>query len=797
VTLSHVPRAGVGKGAMIEAKEGDWLLESDRVRIVVGGDGPGAERQLRFGAILDATVRDFAHDNLADLRPRVEIAGTEVPLRTVSVRPVLDGERPYLRLVQSSRDGRLTLMTLTTDITVHPGEPRVGLVTRIVNTTDQLVRGVAIGDRSRWPGAATFAPRLGYVKFASRSKALWLGREGRSVSYALSFLGESLETAFRFDRVGPTGQTSMERARDLPANAEREYRRALLVAAGGLHQAAAAAWQSMGVSVGGVGGVLRPVPAWATVEALDASQRVMLAVNATADGRFDLALPAGDYRLLLRSPGGEHSENVRIMANAQLESTLAPPEPARLLLRATDEWLNPLPTRWVIRGLAPTKDPDFGALERAEGAKNVVYARAGQAEAGIPAGRYRIVATHGPEHSIYTTDLAIAPGAQQTLDAQLARVVDTTGYIACDFHLHAEPSHDSSVSLEDRVLALVAEGVEFAVATDHNHVTDYGPAIERENLGGRLAATSGVEITTKTWGHFNAFPYPVGAPPPAAEAADPSEIFPAVRRVSPGAIIQVNHPRMRGVGYFNRIELDKEGGAATEGFSFEFDTIEVVNGFELTEPKTIEANIREWFSLLSSGRRHTAVGNSDSHRLVYQWPGYPRTYVKVDEDDPRQVTAARIAKALREGRAQVSTGPFVLARLDDAEPGDQVTVQGKHGRLSIVASAPDWVDVRRAEVYVNGTRVLTAPATPGKGSTRIDWRGDLSFKQDAWVVVIVRGDKLLDSVLPGTRAAPFAFTNPIFVDVDGDGRFRPIEEHPERASRPTTSGAAHPGLPSQ
>ncbi|HMJ11833.1 MAG TPA: hypothetical protein VK524_10495, partial [Polyangiaceae bacterium] len=434
VTLALVPRAGVGRGAMIEAKEGDWLLESDRVRIVVAGDAPGAERQLRFGAILDATVRDFAQDNLTELRPRLEIAGAEVALRTMSVRPVLDGERPYLRLLQTSRDGRLSL---TTDITVHPGEPRVGLVTRVVNMTEQSVGRLSVGDRSRWPGANTFAPYLGYVKFASRAKSLWLGREGRSVSYTLTFLGEAPETAFRFDRVGPTGQTSMMPAQALPANGEREYRRMLLITPGGLHNAAAAAWQSIGIAVGSVGGVLRPLPAWATVEALDSAQRVLLAVNATPDGRFDLSLPAGDYRLLLRAPGGEQTENVRIVGNAQLESLLEPPEPARLELAATDELQNPLPTRWIIRGLTPTKDPDFGALERAEGAKNIVYARAGRAEVGIPAGRYRVVATHGPEYSIYTTELTIAPGGRQHLQAALSRVVDTKGYVACDFHLHA------------------------------------------------------------------------------------------------------------------------------------------------------------------------------------------------------------------------------------------------------------------------------------------------------------------------------------------------------------------------
>jgi hypothetical protein len=411
---------------------------------------------------------------------------------------------------------------------------------------------------------------------------------------------------------------------------------------------------------------------------------------------------------------------------------------------------------------------------------------------GLPAGRYRVTATHGPEYSIYDRELKVGSRENLTLHASLTRVVDTAGYIACDFHLHADPSHDSTVSLDDRVLSLVAEGVEFAVATDHNHVTDYAPAIERQQLGGALAASSGVEITTKTWGHFNAFPYPVGVKPPPTEQADPTEIFAAVRRNAPGAIIQVNHPRMRGLGYFNRIELDGDN-AATEGFSFEFDTVEIVNGFDLGQPKHIEANIQEWFSLLNLGQRYTAVGNSDSHRLVYQWPGYPRTYVQVASDDPSRVTPAEIAEALRQGRATVSTGPFVMARLnDDAGPGDLISVRNKRAKLLLKALAPEWIDVRRAEVYVNGGRAATVYANGSKDVTRIDWATELRFDRDSWVVVIVRGEKLLDSILPGTRAAPFAFTNPIFVDVDGDGRFGVnSERHRARAPSQAASGAAH------
>src|SRR5690606_2073568 len=111
------------------------------------------------------------------------------------------------------------------------------------------------------------------------------------------------------------------------------------------------------------------------------------------------------------------------------------------------------------------------------------------------------------------------------LRAELERSVETGGWLGCDFHLHSAESHDSSISLDDRVLALLAEGVEFAVPTDHNHVTDYAPYVERSGSEQQLGTTSGVEITTLTWGHFNAYPYPARAEPPPFSGVTPAEIF--------------------------------------------------------------------------------------------------------------------------------------------------------------------------------------------------------------------------------------------------------------------------------
>jgi hypothetical protein len=421
----------------------------------------------------------------------------------------------------------------------------------------------------------------------------------------------------------------------------------------------------------------------------------------------------------------------------------------------------PIAARLVVRGVPPTKDPELGPVHLASGAKNVAYTRTGEGVLALPAGRYQLVATAGLEWTIAEGAADVDEQRGATFRAELERVVQTPGFIACDFHLHADPSGDSDVPLADRVTSLLAEGIEFAVATDHNHVTDYGPTIGALGVGSKLGAAVGVEITTPDWGHFNTFPYPAdAAPPPYAET--PAAIFDQVRRVSPGAIVQINHPRMAiDIGYFDRGGLDSTAGTTTrEGFSFGFDTIEVWNGFELESPDLLERNLRDWYALLDLGRVYTAVGNSDSHMLVLQWTGYPRTYVQVADG----ATPAQVAEALRAGRAIVTSGPFLELAVEGAGIGQLArTRQGKI-RIEVGVRAAPWIDVESVDLVVNGTVWQTLDADSLQPV-------EIELERDGWLIAIARGAGDLSRVLPGSKARPLAFTNPVFVDVDENGKY--------------------------
>jgi len=76
------------------------------------------------------------------------------------------------------------------------------------------------------------------------------------------------------------------------------------------------------------------------------------------------------------------------------------------------------------------------------------------------------------------------------------RVVDTQGLVAVDAHMHTLKS-DGSVTTVERVMSLVAEGVEVAVATDHFFRLDLAPAVEDTGLQDYLKVIAGTEISIR------------------------------------------------------------------------------------------------------------------------------------------------------------------------------------------------------------------------------------------------------------------------------------------------------------
>jgi hypothetical protein len=530
----------------------------------------------------------------------------------------------------------------------------------------------------------------------------------------------------------------------------------------------------------------------ALVYGRDAQGSPRVRVRAGEGGAFAVDVPATVVEWYAAMGAGRASSLYAYVPGSDRELVLDVSPGGELHVSIVDsDTRAPLTARLLVRGIEGTMDPSFGPDYRASGAGPIIDALRGDVTTPLPSGRYRVAATKGIEWSVDSTTVDIAPGRATEVSLAPRHVVPTPGVLSCDLHVHARPSFDTPVTPEDRVLSLVAAGIDFAVPTEHNIVGDYSSVIETLDLRGELLSVTGVEVTTsqRGFGHFGVFPYPPGTRVPPFRRTNINAIFRAVRSGDPGRYFQLNHPRLPNIGYFNLIGFDPSKARTNISRRIDFDGIEIYNGYDTERPDRVEQVLRDYWALLDFGWRYVATGSSDSHRIQFHWAGYPRTMVTVDpraetETAEKSVDPLVVVANVKKGHAVVTSGPMIELDLDGVRPGDEVVTTDPvlHGHLRIRA-AP-WIDVTRADVIVGQVegghgvvRTIDVPSRPtqlgpepgsiaeaGERTVRLDEDIDVEIGPDnGWVQVIVRGARPMDDVLPFMPVPPFAFTNPIYV----------------------------------
>jgi hypothetical protein len=356
---------------------------------------------------------------------------------------------------------------------------------------------------------------------------------------------------------------------------------------------------------------------------------------------------------------------------------------------------------------------------------------------------------------------------------ELAREVDTRGFVACDTHIHTLTfSGHGDSSTEERMVTLAGEGVELAVSTDHNHNTDYRPYQDAAGLGDLFTSIVGNEVSTQI-GHYNAFPLDAQDEVPDASITDPVRLVEEIR--SHGArVVILNHPRWpdHDSGPFGRAGLDRFTGDRVLTHPLTFDATELVNSDTREEDPLFL--FRDWFALLNHGERIVAVGSSDSH-TVGSPVGQGRTYVRSATDDPALIDVDEACDNIKSGRSSIGLGIFAdVSFAGGAVMGDLARPTDGRLRGTLVVRAPSWVRPRRALVYVNGVAaqetgwVAIEPDRPFERTVEIDV--EWPHAHDAWVVCVVVGDAVEGPYWPNLNDYTLAATNPVWFDVDGDGR---------------------------
>jgi len=392
------------------------------------------------------------------------------------------------------------------------------------------------------------------------------------------------------------------------------------------------------------------------------------------------------------------------------------------------------------------------------------------------------------EYSVDVQKVVFDRGQKATLKATLKRELDPKGFIGGDMHLHTYTfSGHGDANVEERLISCVAEGLEWAVATDHNAILDYAPYMKKLGLEKYMATAVGNEVSTPI-GHFNTYPLAAEKPKVNSKITDGKELYETIRKVGlDHTLIQINHPRWVDSDFFNTKGLDPFYGISKHPeWDWGFDAFEVLNenfGIGWRDAPDNKFSVKQdWFNMLNQGIKKTGIGNSDSHSVIAQIAGVPRNYIKNSTENPLEFDNKELSQSIKNQQVSVARGLFVNLETANGEGiGSTVTFPGESREVTfkLQVQAPSWVTCHKAELVENGVVIATYEIPKSTEIIRFEKEVTLRPKKDSWYVLIAYGDEPMAPMVQGTEkpVLPIGFTNPIWMDVDGDQKITSIYDY--------------------
>ncbi len=862
--------------------------------------------------------------------------GEPALLRTTGVDDLLDAIDPTnaIRSVgvggipEPAQDKDIPV-EIVTDYSLAPNDEFVRIVTTIKNTGPDTLN-LYVGDFVNGSGELDFfVPGVGFGEVILRPKLPFLAYAGVGHATGVSYgVIPIKQPSSGFTQSGVTAYLSGQDlisvllfqtpgALAIEPGSTNSFERLFIVGTGDIGSIEDIQNRALGLSTGTVRGrvtVAGRAAAGAVVSVVrtpgqsGAAFNILDALRTDADGQYAGTLAPGNYKLMAKLNGYPYDSGtttpqvypITVSADGSVTQDIALPDSGSLRVTVTDQDGAPLAAKVSIVGFDQSPDPTstqnvagfklggfvFGSDTKQQGAvifgvPFVAFADLDGDTRAFPLqpGEYGVVVSHGPEYSAVTQRVTITSGAQTSVTAQLAHVIDTAGFVSADYHVHMINSPDSDVTKEERIVTMLAEGVDYFVASDHDFRTDLHPDLVRLGALDHVGFVVSEEVTTFDLGHFNMWPLAadpnsitggaldwgrtgvaVGADYPALGSYDlsPAEIFASGPADS---VKQINHFNSSTLGFFALAGVDtalhppqsftdpasvRQNPAITNLYDDGYTSLELwIEGSRQQTALLLDANLGDWFNLLNQGIVKTGTSDSDTHTTAAIQAGGPRNFVASSSDAPGQLNDAELAHNVNDGRVIGSNAPFVRVTVegDAGEVGGLALglpklVKATQGAATVHlhVESPTWAEFDTVEFYVNtvpttvpdtnyhgitvpsyavspsvrqvrGTdfavqTVNVNPAIAGASRFEADISQTLHLPADAWVVVVVRGtdgvskpiwpmnpedinaqtnttlDQLLDGNLGEGGVTALAYTNPIFLDVNGNGRFDPPMSQP-------------------
>lgn len=775
-----------------EGRVGDIVIENALVRFVVASQG----RSAPAGCLLDAAVQN-GRDRMRLLLPEVGSGRACAPVITAVNIADPGGPERTARVVASGHCIGSPRVLVHTAYELAPDVRRIRMETYVHNRGEEPLEDFHLADRICHGRASRFAEGLGLYPYPGSGRTAWFSFFDGDGAWGIFPAGGERMSA----RIGAGHAALCYSTVTIPPGGKVSYARYFAAARTSPSEIGElvhlSGFEPLGRLTVQAKQRRASIPVGGALMGIHRGGRAVSLLVLGPDGRGSCRLPTGRYILIGRSPGRAPVGPVPVYVQPGLERLLTLRFSKRAFVSVSVEEMvdgKPKPTSariTVYRGAQgtsasappvlqgpPFPTPDWGRVAFTDESGSVTIPLSPMS--ALNGAQYLIVASKGPLYNYQVARVRAVPGETCQAKLTLTRMVDAGDYVAVDFRQYAAASPGSALTLRERRLADMAEGLDGAVVAQEDP-----PKLARRGRDQRLPTlVAGSEFALAGCGSLSLYPlWPTSgrdrldAGIAAATGRSPTELVAAARRRYPDAIVQLNCPLDVPESFFQRAGDSGNAAVPAQGaMGVEFDAIELLSGRDIDAARKV---LPRWFELLNRGRKVFVTGGSGSEGLLWEQAGMARTYVHLPTS-AASASALRLMRATeslrRTPNAFVSTGPFLRATVNGEPIGSVQTVKTGQVTVHLEVWGPPWVQAKTVKVYVNGevTREVKVPAP--KAALQLSRRLKLKLEGDCWLVIVVEGDQAMAPVYMGRGAAaalPFAVTNPFWIDTDGDGKVTP------------------------
>jgi TolB protein len=393
----------------------------------------------------------------------------------------------------------------------------------------------------------------------------------------------------------------------------------------------------------------------------------------------------------------------------------------------------------------------------------------GSAALTVPAGRYRVEVSHGPEYRVVNRTVEVSPDAAATAVVALRRLDDlpARGWYSADLHVHMNYGgayRNSPAHLASQARAEDLHLVENLIVNKEGRMPDIGYFLRHPDPVSTptTVVMHDQEFHTSYWGHVGLLglqdhillPGYAGYANTAAASLVPTN----------ADVLDLAHAQGGVTGYVHPFDSDPAPGDSTTPLTAEFPVDVALGKVDYYEALGFVddpmATARVWYRMLNCGYRLPTGAGTDAmaNFASLRGPvGMNRVYVRSGVLEQR-----RLLDSLKAGRSFATNGPLLEFTVENRGVGQELVLPAGAHEVMAHVSLRSNVPVDHLEIIGNGEVVRDVPLTGDRTRASVEVR--LPVRRSGWFLLRARTDR---AVYPVLDLYPYATTSPVYVIVGG------------------------------